>query len=117
MKATLQGLSPEKSVPLNRNRLYSDSAIVSSDFQDIPIINMEVYLKMRDVDDLTQLPDEVRVECQKVAECFHNFGILLIKDPRVDFQDNDNYIDMMEDYFEQTGDLFYAGKECPDIQP
>lgn len=60
---------------------------------------MEVYLKAQSTD-LSLLPDEVRVECQKVAECFHKFGILLVRDPRVDFQDNDNYIDMMEDYFE-----------------
>lgn len=66
---------------------------------------------------MSLLTDEVRVECQKVAECFHNFGILLIRDPRVDFQDNENYVDLMEDYFEQTCDMFYAGKECTDIKP
>jgi hypothetical protein len=52
-----------------------------------------------------------------VAECFHRFGILLIRDPRVDFSDNDKYIDLMEDYFERTGELFYAGEKVDDIKP
>jgi hypothetical protein len=52
-----------------------------------------------------------------VAECFHKFGILLIKDPRVNFKDNENYIDLMDDYFERTGELFYAGEKVEDIKP
>lgn len=113
----LNDLSPSKQAhPQARNRLYSSEALVADEFQDIPIIDMNVYLKARDTE-MSQLADEVRVECQKVAECFHKFGILLIKDPRVDFQDNDNYIDMMEDYFEQIGDQFYAGKKSEDIIP
>lgn len=84
----------------------------------MPIIDLDIYLKYAQCDDFNKLPDEVRIECQKVAECFHNFGILIIKDPRVQFQDNEAYIDMMEDYFEQTGDRFYAGKDCKqDIKP
>lgn len=82
----------------------------------MPIIDMALYLKCQQLEQ-HQLPDEVRVECQKVAECFHKFGILLIKDPRVDFDDNEHYIDMMEDYFEQIGDQFYQGKKSDDIIP
>ena len=78
---------------------------------------MEVYLKASQTEQFASLPDDVRVECQKVAECFHKFGILLIKDPRVDFEDNENYIDMMEDYFESTGHKFYSGAKIDDIQP
>lgn len=59
---------------------------------------MQVYLRAQGQTE--ELCDEVRLECQKVAECFHKFGILLIRDPRVDFEDNENYIDLMEDYFE-----------------
>ena len=35
-------------------------------------------------------------ECKKVAESLHKFGILIVRDPRVDHSDNDTYIDMME---------------------
>ena len=52
-----------------------------------------------------------------MAECLHKFGMLLIKDPRVNMQDNETYIDMMEEYFEQVGDKFYRGEEIDDIRP
>jgi hypothetical protein len=55
------------------------------------------------------------LECQKVAECFHRFGILFIKDPRVNFEENENYIDLMEEYFEKTGAMYYAGEKCEDV--
>lgn len=32
-------------------------------------------------------------------------------------KDNDEYIDLMEEYFAQTGDKFYAGETIPDIKP
>ena len=116
LKSELQNISTEQSSPITRGRLYSDSPLVSANFQDIPIIDLQVYLGAQGETD--QLKDEVRLECQKVAECLHKFGILLIKDPRVDFEDNENYIDLMEDYFEQTGKSFYAGKDLShDIKP
>jgi hypothetical protein len=90
--------------------------VTSDDFQDIPIIDMAVYLAERDQIEAS-LSENVRLECQKVAECFHKFGILLIKDPRVNFQDNETYIDLMEDYFERTGELFYSGEKVSDIKP
>ena len=77
---------------------------------------MAVYLEQRELNELS-LNENVRLECQKVAECFHKFGILLIKDPRVNFQDNENYIDLMEEYFEKTGELFYSGEKVDDIKP
>lgn len=32
-------------------------------------------------------------------------------------KDNDEYIDLMEDYFERTGELFYSGEKVDDIKP
>ena len=52
-----------------------------------------------------------------MSECLHKFGILLIKDPRVEFKDNETYINMMEEYFEQVGDKYYRGEEIKDIRP
>lgn len=31
-------------------------------------------------------------------------------------KDNEDYIDMMEEYFEKTGDLFYKGQELADMR-
>lgn len=41
----------------------------------------------------------------------------MIKDPRVDEQDNEEYIDLMERYFAETGKRFYAGEKIDDIKP
>lgn len=88
--------------PEVRNRLYSSEQIVGDDFDQMPIIDLGLLLEhSREHPDCPtgDLPAAVRLECQKVAECFHKFGILLIKDPRVDFKANDDYVDLMEDYF------------------
>jgi hypothetical protein len=48
----LSDLSPEKDASLrpNRTRLYSDTAVTSDDFNEIPIIDMSVYLLQREAD-------------------------------------------------------------------
>lgn len=61
-------------------------------FEDVPIIDVAAYL---DKDSETST-----IECKKVAESLHKFGILIIKDPRIDEQDNEDYLDLMESYFE-----------------
>ena len=49
-------------------------------------------------------------ECKKVAMCFHKYGIVKMKDPRVTFEDNDIFIDMVEKYFEDVSKRYYAGE-------
>ena len=72
---------------------------------EIPIIDMDAYLRAASEDS----PSEAGLlECKKVMESFHRFGILLIRDPRVNMRDNDEYIDLMEEYFADVGDRFYA---------
>lgn len=39
----------------------------------------------------------------KVAASLHKFGILLVKDPRVKPETNEEYIDMVENYFDEVG--------------
>ena len=55
--------------------------VVSDEFKDIPIIDMQTYISASQ--NAEQWTEEAKVECQKVAECLHKFGILLIMDPRV----------------------------------
>lgn len=69
--------------------------------EDVPIIDIESFL--------TEDPEKLMAECKKVAECLHKYGILIVKDPRVNHQDNEEYIDMMEKYFEEEGRKFYEG--------
>lgn len=70
---------------------------ISEEFAEMPIIDLELYLNSTAEGDK---PSSAALdECKKVAECFHRYGIILIRDPRVNMQDNDNYIDLMEEYF------------------
>ena len=53
----------------------------------------------------------------KVAQCLHKFGLLVVKDPRVSENANDDYIDLMETYYEKTGKQYYAGEKINDFHP
>ena len=82
-------------------------------FEDLvepPIIDMEAFfLKAED--------GKWEQECQKVAYSFHKFGICIVRDPRVNHEDNENYIDMVERYFESIATEYYAGGELVDMRP
>jgi len=58
----------------------------------VPVIDVEAFLN--------RVPGKWEEECKKVAESLHKFGILIWKDPRVVEKDNDEYLDLMEQYFE-----------------
>jgi isopenicillin N synthase-like dioxygenase len=45
-------------------------------------------------------PQAYEAECKKVAFCLHNYGIVILQDPRVFEKDNETFLDMMEQYFE-----------------
>jgi hypothetical protein len=76
---------------------------------DVPTIDVKAFLEK----------DPVRMEeqCKLVAQSLHQFGILIWHDPRVDEQDNEDYIDMMERYFEHESRKLYSGKKLEDCKP
>ncbi|MES1922116.1 hypothetical protein MHBO_003631 [Bonamia ostreae] len=43
--------------------------------------------------------------CRKVVENLHKYGILVVKDPRVDFKKNQAFIEMLEKYFGKPTDV------------
>ena len=79
-------------------------------FEEPPVIDMQAFF---DRDKNTNW----EMECKKVAYSFHKFGICVIRDPRVNHVDNDTYIDMVENYFEDVGQKFYNGEELVDCKP
>ena len=102
----------------SRQSVTTDQNIASGsndiEFETMPIIDLDLYLSAS----TDSMPSEAALaECKKVSECFHNFGIILIRDPRVNMQDNDDYIDLMEEYFASAGDKFYAGEKVEEIKP
>ena len=41
----------------------------------------------------------------------------IFRDPRAKEQDNEDYIDLMESYFEKASKDFYAGKKLDEAKP
>ena len=87
--------------------------LANLEFKDLPIIDVEAFLNCED----KALSEAAKLESMKVAQCLHKYGICMIRDPRVNEQDNEEYIDMMEQYFEQVGNKHYSGEKVPDIKP
>lgn len=56
-----------------------------------PIVDLTEFLKT----------GEKNAECDKISSLLEQYGILIIKDPRVHQEDQDTFLDMMENYFEQ----------------
>jgi isopenicillin N synthase-like dioxygenase len=75
----------------------------------VPIIDVQAYLD--------KTPGKWEQECKKVAESLHQFGILIFKDPRINDQDNDEYLDLMETYFALQSQKRDRGIELKDSRP
>lgn len=60
----------------------------------LPVIDFNAFYN-RDKD-----PEAFRRECEKVADTFHRYGVVIVRDPRVSESDNNVFLDMMEKYFE-----------------
>ena len=80
--------------------------------EEPPIIDMSLFLDRR-----SDVSADILEECRKVALSFHKFGICIVKDPRVNHEENEAYLDMMETYFERVSQDFYAGRELADSRP
>lgn len=76
---------------------------------EVPIIDFEAFFEKKE--------GQWELECRKVAQSFHKFGICIVRDPRVRHEQNEEYIDMVESYFEKVGEAFYAGHELKDCRP
>ena len=79
----------------------------SVELEDPPIIDLKVYLDKE---------PGWEIECKKVIESFHHYGICIVKDPRVSHEVNEEYIDMVERYFEGVSEKYYRGEELVDMR-
>jgi isopenicillin N synthase-like dioxygenase len=71
----------------------------------IPVIDLNIFFN-KEVD-----PSKYAAECQKVADAFHQYGVLCVRDPRVSEADNDRFLTQMERYFEQSDGVSDARPE------
>ena len=54
---------------------------------------------------LSKSPKAVE-ECRKAVDVLHKTGLICFKDPRINEQENEEFIDMMERYFESRSDFY-----------
>lgn len=64
-----------------------------SDTLELPVIDFSTF------DTRAENPEAFAAECKKAADAFRDFGAVAVRDPRVCFEDNDTFLDMMERYF------------------
>lgn len=83
--------------------------------EEPPVIDMSAFLNRGQANG--PISPELELECRKAAFSFHKFGICIVRDPRVNHEDNDTYLDMVESYFESISLDYYAGGELTDSRP
>lgn len=74
-----------------------------SDIESFPVLDISTFL------DRTEGFEN---DCKRVADLLHRYGILIVRDPRVPHEKNDEFIAMMEQYFEQD-----EAAKAPDAHP
>ncbi|GAV85689.1 hypothetical protein CFOL_v3_29123 [Cephalotus follicularis] len=81
----------------------------------LPTIDLSPYLEIApklSVED--ELGPELSKSCSEVSRILRETGALLVKDPRCTAEDNDRFIDMMENYFQKPRD-FKRQQERPNL--
>lgn len=71
-----------------------DDAHVDGNTLALPVVELRAFFEKE------EKSEEYMAECKKVAQAFHNYGLCVVRDPRVDEKDNNVFIDMVERYFE-----------------
>ncbi|KAJ8588397.1 Clavaminate synthase-like protein [Rhizopogon salebrosus TDB-379] len=64
----------------------------------LPVIDLDVFLS------LPEQSVRVQEECKKAADALITYGALLVHDSRVSEEDNDIFLDLIEDYFAQPAE-------------
>ncbi|KAJ8556402.1 hypothetical protein K7X08_029793 [Anisodus acutangulus] len=70
---------------------------------ELPVVDLAPYLEnsSKVCTDSAELDSEIKSLCLEVSRTLRDTGALLVKDPRCTAEDNDRFIDMMENYFQQ----------------
>jgi hypothetical protein len=71
-----------------------------SEVLELPVINLSSFIN-------GNTPDIN--EAKKIVEGLHQYGALAIRDPRVDEAGNQEFLSMMENYYESRSKMHYAG--------
>lgn len=74
----------------------------------IPIIDAEALLGKK---------SNMLEECKKAADCMHKTGIMILRDPRVNDNENERFLDLMEKYYENRSKQYYSGMPLHEAKP
>ena len=63
----------------------------------IPVVDVNMFLQYEQAEKegkqpSSDLEQKLNDECKRVAQGLHEYGVLIVKDPRVSSQDNDRYV-------------------------
>lgn len=86
----VKGKKPAKPV---EEKAQSPSNQAQAGKVNLPKINLGLFFDRENNEEAFQ------EECAKLAEVLHLYGAAAVKDPRVDEEYNDTFLDMMERYF------------------
>ncbi|KIJ22056.1 hypothetical protein PAXINDRAFT_6177 [Paxillus involutus ATCC 200175] len=76
--------------------------------ETLPVIDLDVFLSEE------ESSERVQEECKKAAVALITYGALLVHDSRVSEEDNNSFLDLVEDYFAQPPEELKKD-ERPDI--
>ena len=77
---------------------------------DLPVVDLEAYLEYKNNNNNNNnnneaIPCSVLSEAKKAAEGLHKYGLLVVRDPRASEEKNNEFLNMLERYFEQDDDV------------
>lgn len=68
------------------------------EMDDYPIIDLSNYLNKTEEASWKQ-------DCQTISKLLNEYGFLIVRDPRVDHKENDTFLDMLEQYYNQDEEV------------
>ena len=76
---------------------------------DLPVFDISEFLDIApcggNLSDAHEWPQSLTQLCERMAECLRETSALVIRDPRCLQKHNDEFLDMMEKYFEQPTEV------------
>lgn len=76
----------------------------------LPVVNLSHFLNS------PASPEAVK-ESKHLSEALYNTGSVLVKDPRVHYDDNSKFLDLFEKYFASRSEMKAKGLPIPEMFP
>ena len=81
------------------------------------LVDLTEMLQYLSNPDPTSISSSLLSDCSRVSNSFHHTGVLVIRDPRVNENENWSFINMLEQYYLRASSQFYSSQLVPEIKP